>query len=99
MISKPNRLALTVAWTIAVPAAVPALGQWTGVRSSIPRKPDGKPNLSASLPRTTDGKPDLSGVWVVSQGFVDEVPKYMRNLAADLSPDGALRCSHGRRNS
>src|SRR5215467_10713675 len=29
-----------------------------------PRKPDGKPNLSAPTPRTADGKPELSGVWM-----------------------------------
>ena len=31
----------------------------------LPRKPDGKPNLSAPAPRSADGKPDLSGVWVI----------------------------------
>src|SRR5215472_12762308 len=30
---------------------------------TIPRLPDGKPNLSAPAPRTADGKPDLSGLW------------------------------------
>jgi len=30
----------------------------------VPRKADGKPDLSAPTPRTADGKPDLSGVWM-----------------------------------
>ena len=29
----------------------------------IPRKPDGKPDLTAPAPRGPDGKPDLTGVW------------------------------------
>jgi hypothetical protein len=69
---------------LMVPLAMPAAGQWTNVRTRIPRTPDGKPDLSAAAPRTVDGKPDLSGVWVVPQDFVDGVPKYLRNLAADL---------------
>jgi hypothetical protein len=40
------------------------LAQWPTYRdSSVPRNPDGKPNLTAPTPRTPDGKPDLSGLW------------------------------------
>jgi hypothetical protein len=46
----------------------------------IPRRPDGKPNLSAPAPRTPDGKPDFSGLWNKIS------PKYSRNIAADLKP-------------
>jgi hypothetical protein len=75
---------------IAIVPAIPASGQWANVRTSnIPRMPDGKPNLAAPAPRTADGKPELSGVWMVSQTFVDGVPKYAGNLAADLKPDDA----------
>jgi hypothetical protein len=91
MIPKWTCLVLAAAVAI-VPEAAPASGQWTNLRTpNIPRTPDGKPNLAAPAPLTTDGKPDLSGVWMVAQTFVDGVPKYGRNLAADLKPDDAPR--------
>jgi hypothetical protein len=31
---------------------------------TVPKGPDGKPNLTAPVPRLSDGKPDLSGIWV-----------------------------------
>jgi hypothetical protein len=38
--------------------------QWPAFPTpSVPKGPDGKPNLSALAPRAADGKPDLSGVW------------------------------------
>jgi hypothetical protein len=33
----------------------------------IPRRADGKPDLSAPVPKTVDGKPDLSGIWEVGR--------------------------------
>src|SRR5947207_15210606 len=42
----------------------PVYGQWVRVPTGgIPKRPDGKPNLSAPAPRSPDGHPDLSGVW------------------------------------
>ena len=49
--------------------------------AGIPRTPDGKPNLKAPPPRLPDGRPDLSGLWA------KDIPKYSRNIAADLKPD------------
>lgn len=47
-------------------ATSPAQAQWLNYKTpGIPRKPDGKPNLSAPAPRMPDGKPDLSGLWRV----------------------------------
>ena len=44
---------------------LPAAAQWIHYPTAgIPRKADGKPNLSAPAPRAADGKPDLSGLWM-----------------------------------
>jgi hypothetical protein len=73
-----------------------AAAQWSSYPlKNIPLRPDGKPNLSAPVPRTKDGAVDLSGVWQVPyQGSgtdeVRPVPKYVRNLAADLSPEDVV---------
>ena len=72
---------------IGAPAAIlllivmPLYGQWVKVPTgSIPRGPDGKPNLSVPAPKAADGHPDLSGIWE-SGGA-----KYIQNIAADLKP-------------
>src|ERR1700734_1283061 len=73
------RLALAIGLcTICIPAQTQWMNQAT---PGIPRKADGKPDLSARAPRTADGKPDLSGMWNISvnQG-------YIANIAADLKP-------------
>ncbi len=58
-----------------------AVAQWVNVpKGSIPRTPDGKPNLAAPAPKLPDGKPDLSGVWEPNGN------KYVRDIAADLKP-------------
>src|SRR4030095_3306163 len=58
---------------------IPAVAQWVNyVPATVPRTPDGKPNLTAPAPRTPDGKPDLSGVWKTIGS------KYTLNVAADL---------------
>ena len=48
----------------------PALGfgQWLRYPTEgIPRKPDGKPDLTAPAPRLPDGRPDLAGIWHAAQ--------------------------------
>ena len=74
-----------------------AAAQWSSYPlKNIPLRADGKPDLSAPVSRTKDGAVDLSGIWQVSgapgreQDSADEpraVPKYVRNLAADLSAE------------
>jgi hypothetical protein len=52
--------------------ALAASAQWINYpTASIPRTPDGKPDLSAPAPRTADGKPDLSGLWQPASGGAD----------------------------
>ncbi len=44
--------------------SVPLTAQWLGMPTpSIPRMPDGTPDLLAPLPRTDAGLPELSGLW------------------------------------
>jgi hypothetical protein len=58
-----------------------AWAQWVNVpKGSIPRTPDGKPNLAAPAQKLPDGKPDLSGVWE------PDANRYVRDIAADLKP-------------
>jgi hypothetical protein len=42
----------------------PLTAQWFKYPAAgVPRKPDGKVNMSAPTPRLPDGKPDFSGIW------------------------------------
>jgi hypothetical protein len=60
--------------------AWPVQAQWLKVPPpSIPRTPDGKPNMSAPAPRLPDGRPDLSGIW-------EPIGRYVGDIAADLKP-------------
>ena len=71
-------LAGVILWSACT--ALPA--QWLKIKTpGIPRKNDGKPDLTAPAPRTLDGKPDLSGLW----GTEDNT--YVVNVTGDLKPD------------
>jgi hypothetical protein len=64
---------LFLATLILMVGTIPAGAQWLDRRTpDIPRKPDGKPNLTAPAPRGPDGKPDLAGVWNTPSGLVPE---------------------------
>ena len=57
------------AFVVAIVLVMPALGfgQWLHYPTAdVPRKADGKPDLTAPTPRLPDGKPDLSGIWHTS---------------------------------
>lgn len=67
---------ITQSLAFVVLLGVSAAAQWTNLpRSSAPRTPDGKTNLSAPAPRLPDGKPDLSGVWNPPLGYVRDLAK------------------------
>ena len=72
-----------------------ASAQWAKhADKSMPRTPNGKPNLSAPAPKGSDGKVDLSGVWLPDvdpdgspQGVEHMVfPKHFVNITADMKP-------------
>lgn len=79
-----------------------ASGQWAKqTDKTIPRTPDGKPDLAAKAPKARDGKPDLSGVWKsdpdpvgLPKGVetVESItglgaPRYFVDITADLKPN------------
>src|SRR5437879_11674138 len=73
------RILSSVAMLVLICA--PVYGQWVKVPAGgMPKRPDGKPNLSAPAPRSPDGHPDLSGVWESGSA------KYILDIAADLKP-------------
>ena len=55
--------------TLSTPfASTPLAAQWLKVSTAgVPRKADGKVNMSAPAPRLADGKPDFSGVWTTGE--------------------------------
>jgi hypothetical protein len=62
-------------------AAACGQAQWINYRSpGIPRKPDGKPNLTAPAPRTSNGKPDFSGLWQVEPSPWAEIKPLVGDL-------------------
>ncbi|MEO8097163.1 MAG: hypothetical protein ABI811_05635 [Acidobacteriota bacterium] len=48
--------------------AIPVGAQWVQYPTAgVPRKADGKVDMSAPAPRMADGKPDFSGVWMTGE--------------------------------
>ena len=74
-----------IAGLILLSASATLPAQWLKIKTpGIPRKADGKPELTAPAPLTADGKPDLSGLW----GTEDN--SYGIDITGDLKP-GELR--------
>ncbi len=74
-----------IAGLIVLTACTTLPAQWLKIKTpGIPRKADGKPELTAPVPRTPDGKPDLSGLWRTEDNT------YGVSLTGDLKP-GEIR--------
>jgi hypothetical protein len=62
--------------------------QWlTHADPSVPRLPNGQPNLSAPVPRTAEGRPDLSGIWAAECAVYGRDECFIRSLFFDLAKD------------
>jgi hypothetical protein len=61
---------LAVVATLIVAESTTVFAQWLKYPSAgVPRRPDGKPNLTAATPRTADGKPNFSGMWLTGDAL------------------------------
>jgi hypothetical protein len=68
-----------------------APAQWLNFQTpGTPRKPDGKPDLTAPAPRTAEGKPDLSGTWMHEITTVAEVRRLFGTRFDEAIATGAL---------
>jgi hypothetical protein len=69
---------LACALVVVLGGSVAGFGQWINYPTpDLPRKADGKPDLTGPTPRLPDGKPNLSGLWHATQ------PRVCRNAAGD----------------
>jgi hypothetical protein len=83
-----SRSPITVLVLVLLPLGAILDAQWLNHPSpSIPRLPDGTPNLSAAAPRTPDGRPDLSGIWAAECAIVGRDACFTRSLFFDLARD------------
>ena len=64
---KPIASRLLALVVVVMGTSTLGLAQWLHYPTAgVPRKADGKPDLTAPAPRLPDGKPDLSGIWHVA---------------------------------
>jgi hypothetical protein len=63
-----SRLVTVALVILGTSASTHLAAQWLKVRTAgVPRKADGKVDMSAPAPRLADGKPDFSGVWATGE--------------------------------
>jgi hypothetical protein len=83
---------------LACLAAAQAAAQWVGYPTAgVPRKADGKVDMTAPAPRMADGKPDFSGIWIsdrteegketISDASTLPSGRHMQDMGVDM-PEG-----------
>lgn len=79
----------------ALLASAPLAAQWVGYPTAgVPRKADGKVDMTAPAPRLADGKPDFSGIWISDRTEEGQEPitdasslpsgRHMANMGVDM---------------
>jgi hypothetical protein len=72
---------------LIIAALVSVEAQWLSHRDpTIPRTPDGRPNLSAPAPKL-NGKPDLSGLWQAERTPLSEFVRVLGPGLPEIQPD------------
>jgi hypothetical protein len=93
--SRLLRSASLAAALAAFVAGAPAAAQWVGYpTANVPRKADGKVDMTAPAPRLANGKPDFSGIWIsdrtepgeetISDASTLPSGRHMQNMGVDF---------------
>ena len=82
---------------LATSFASDAPAQWLNHPTpGVPRKADGKVDMSAPAPRMSDGKPDLSGIWTTAEP--NRGPQASARAGEERSDDKSIAASRQMRN-